>query len=135
MMNLLLGNRVKELRIEMGLSQSELGRRVGYTKQGISKIEKNQNKYSDFNLIDKLAYELNCTRDYLIGLSEKKDTMRNGLKPLISIDPNWELQKALNEACLKNRDLAKTFLDCATKLNKEEQRIVINLLELILYKK
>lgn len=131
-MNILLGNRVKELRNECGLTQGELGIRVGYTKQAISKIEKNQQRYDDFELIDKLAYELNCTRDYLIGLSNKKDELRNGLKPLLYRDPDAELQKSLSEACLKNRNLAKVFIECAYKLNHGEQAIVINLLKLIL---
>lgn len=130
-MNLLLGNRIKELRTQCGLTQGELGKRVGYTKQGISRIEKNLNKYNDFKLIDQLAYELECTRDYLIGLTDEKDKLRNGLKPLISIDPNWELQKSLNEACLKNAELADIFIQCANKLDKTEQTIVINLLKLI----
>lgn len=63
------GDRVKQLRKEMKWTQEELGNRVDLKKSTISEIENNK-KDAGRKAITKIATVLNCTTDYLLGLSD-----------------------------------------------------------------
>ena len=72
-----LGARVKQLRTEAGLSQSELAQRIGYSsKTAISKIE---NDTLDINrsTVVALAKALNTTPIYLLGWENKDEPSEN----------------------------------------------------------
>ena len=60
-----LGERIKERREELGLTQLQLARALGVTPQHISVIEKNKRAPS-LDSLAKLAQELGVTTDYLI---------------------------------------------------------------------
>lgn len=62
----MIGKRVKELRIEKGLSQQELGLAIGVTKVSICGYENGTRIPTLDNLI-KLAEVLETTTDYLLG--------------------------------------------------------------------
>jgi len=59
-----LGDRVRELRREKGLTQRDLAKMTGITS--IGKIEVNEGTVSLKNL-EKLANFFNCSTDYLLG--------------------------------------------------------------------
>ena len=60
-----LGERIKEKRDELGLTQLQLAQALEVTPQHISVIEKNKRAPS-LDLLAKLAHELGVTTDYLI---------------------------------------------------------------------
>lgn len=68
-MNNILGKRLKELRISKELTQEEVGKHVGESKETIYKWEKGLRnlKASD---VKKLSDFFNCTSDYLIGRAD-----------------------------------------------------------------
>ncbi|WP_278554722.1 helix-turn-helix domain-containing protein [Parvimonas micra] len=68
-----LGDRVKQKREEMGLSQEELADKMGYkSKTSIHKIEQG---ITDLPLskVEELAKVLNVTTSYLMGWENKKE--------------------------------------------------------------
>ena len=62
-----LGERIKELRLEKGLTQPELAKIIGVSNGIISVWENNVNE-PKANFIKRLATALDVTSDYLLGL-------------------------------------------------------------------
>ena len=63
-------NRLKELRIQKGLNQSELGNLLGVQAAAISKYETNAVSLAE-ETIFRLCSIFNITSDYLLGLSDE----------------------------------------------------------------
>lgn len=61
-----IGKTIKELRKEMGLSQTQLAKIVGYSQSVIAKWEKDESE-PNAKAILKLAKALDCSCDYLLG--------------------------------------------------------------------
>ena len=66
-----LGNKLKQLRIDKGFSQSELARRVGITKSMISSYE-NSMRLPSYDVLIELVRCFHVSTDYLLGVSSKK---------------------------------------------------------------
>lgn len=62
----MIGKRLKELRIQKGLSQQELGTAIGVTKVSICGYE-NGSRLPNLEKLVKLAEVLETTTDYLLG--------------------------------------------------------------------
>ena len=62
----MIGKRVRELRIKLGLSQQELGKAIGITKVSICGYE-NGSRIPNLENLVKLAHTLETTTDYLLG--------------------------------------------------------------------
>lgn len=107
------GDRVKQRRLELELTQEELAKRCGYgTKATISKIEKNDmipyTKFAD------IAKALDCNPAYLMGWEDEcgnKRKLSNG-----------------NKIALKDVKLLTLY----SQLNKKNQDIVVNLINSLL---
>lgn len=68
-----VGERIRQRRIELGLTQMELSLRMGYTsKAAICKVEKNGNNITT-DRISKFAKALGVTESYLMGWEESGD--------------------------------------------------------------
>ena len=63
---MLLGERIKNLRKSKGLTQSELGEKLGLTKVSISCYE-NGTRFPDLETFELLVDALETTPDYLLG--------------------------------------------------------------------
>ena len=63
---MLIGKRIKELRIEKGLSQQELGTAIGVTKVSVCGYE-NGTRLPNLEKLVKLAEVLQTETDYLLG--------------------------------------------------------------------
>lgn len=61
--------RLRELRKEKGLTQTELGALIGYKKMSISDWEV-RGKQPDYDVLIKLVKVLNTTADYLLGITD-----------------------------------------------------------------
>ncbi|MBX3082941.1 MAG: helix-turn-helix transcriptional regulator [Anaerolineae bacterium] len=65
----MLAKRLKERRELIGLTQTELGQRVGRTKQQIYRYEQGENE-PDATTLALLSKELGASADYLLGLTD-----------------------------------------------------------------
>lgn len=67
-----IGERIKTKRLELGLTQEELAKKVGYkTKSSINKIELGLNDITQSRIV-KFANALNTTVSYLMGWDEEE---------------------------------------------------------------
>lgn len=74
-----IGERIKECREKLGLSQEELAIRMGYsTRSSISRIEKGQNEISQ-SKVKEFAKILNTTPEYLMGISDNYQEKLEGV--------------------------------------------------------
>ncbi len=74
----MLNEKIKELRIAYGISQVELARRLGVSKQCVSNWE-NDNVQPSVEMLIQIARFFNVTTDYLLGLDENDTIDVSGL--------------------------------------------------------
>ena len=67
----MLNEQIKKLRTAKGISQVQLAKHLGVTKQSISNWE-NDNIQPSIEMLIKLAEHFNVSTDYMLGLSNKK---------------------------------------------------------------
>lgn len=72
------GTRLRDLRIRAGLTQKQLGERIGVTKSVISFYELRERTPSPEVLV-KLASVFHVTSDYLLGIEKGKSVDISGL--------------------------------------------------------
>lgn len=74
----MLGQVIRRLRIERGIKQEELGRRVGVSKQSVSNWE-NDNIMPSIELLVRLADYFGVSTDYLLCREERRSLDVTGL--------------------------------------------------------
>lgn len=100
-----IGERIKELRSKKKLTQSELAEQVGLSYIQIGRYEKHKSRPSA-DVLQKLADALDTTTDYLMnGNSEEIASGKITDRDLI------DLFKAVEELDSSDQELVKTFLD------------------------
>ncbi|MDE6029082.1 MAG: helix-turn-helix domain-containing protein [Clostridiales bacterium] len=62
-----LGERIKDLRTELGLSQKQLADKIGAAANTVSQYESGKSRTS-IDVLANLAVALDTTTDYLLGL-------------------------------------------------------------------
>lgn len=72
------GSRLKELRLQSGLTQQQLAKQIGITKSVISYYELLERSPSPEILI-KLSYTFHVSTDYLLGIESTKKLDISGL--------------------------------------------------------
>ena len=65
-------DRLKEKRVEAGLTQAELATRAGVTARTIQNYELGTRKPQNVEVVQKLADVLNTTTDYLLGNADRQ---------------------------------------------------------------
>jgi len=91
------GERVRARRIELGISQEELAKRLGYTSRStINKIENGTNDVVQTRVVD-FARALQTTISYLMAWDETTDLFCKMLVPDIN-DMEVEVIKALRKS-------------------------------------
>ena len=95
----MIGERIKQLRIEKGYSITELAEVSGVSKSYLSYIERKLQNNPSLQFLTKLLVPLDTTIEYLIGNNPIKDnsTIKDHL------DEEWKeiLQKAISEGMNK----------------------------------
>lgn len=64
-----IGNRIKELRLEQNMKQSDLAKAIGVAVNTVCQYEKGTSKVS-IDVLANLAVVLDTTTDYLLGLTD-----------------------------------------------------------------
>ena len=109
-----IGERIKQKRIEKGLSQRDLAKRMQYSNHStIGKIERGQVDLSQ-SRIEEFAEVLNVSVSYLIGLDEE-----------IKADPIGTAERHFE--MIADEDLNEIF-DDFKKLSKQQKKIVKDLI-------
>ena len=76
----MLNHQIRTLRLVRGMSQVELARRLGVTKQSVSNWE-NDNIQPSIEMLKKLANIFSVSTDYLLGLEKEEFIDVSGLPP------------------------------------------------------
>ncbi len=77
----MLDKRIRQLRLERGINQKELGNAVGVSKQSVSNWE-NGNIMPSIDLLIRLADVFGVSTDYLLGREEGRTLNVDGLTNL-----------------------------------------------------
>lgn len=72
------GENLKNLRKRRGMTQNELGAKVGLSKAVVSKYE-NGMGYPSFDVLVRIAQFFDVTTDYLLGVTKGKNVDVSGL--------------------------------------------------------
>ena len=67
----MFGDRIKELRLSLGLNQIEFGKSLNVTKQSVSNWEKG-NIQPSIDMLIRIASLYSVSTDYILGLNEKR---------------------------------------------------------------
>ena len=76
----MLAQRIRELRCSRKMSQVELAKHLGISKQSISNWE-NDNIQPSIEMLVKLSKVFSVSTDYLLGLEQTSDLDVSGLSP------------------------------------------------------
>lgn len=83
LMDVTPGEQIKELRVLEGMSQEELGRRVGVQRAAINKYEKGTVTNIPIQTIEKIAYVFNVSPNYIVGwLDDNRNPLSVEVKTL-----------------------------------------------------
>ncbi len=75
--NVYIGNKIRSLRLILGMNQTDLGKKMGVTFQQVQKYEKGYNKIVASKLFD-LSTKINVPINYFFeGFNEKKELQPN----------------------------------------------------------
>jgi len=74
----MLGTRIKQLRMSLGLNQIEFGKKLNVSKQSVSNWE-NGNIMPSIDILIKISTIFSVSADYLLGLDEKRTLDVSGL--------------------------------------------------------
>ena len=74
----MFSERVKELRLSLGINQVEFGRRLNVSKQCVSNWE-NGNIQPSIDMLRKIAERFSVSADYLLGLDDIRTIDVTGL--------------------------------------------------------
>lgn len=78
----MLNQRIRELRTACNMSQVDLARRLGVTKQSVSNWE-NDNILPSIEMLIRIARVFSVSTDYLLGLNETDTLNVAGLPPTV----------------------------------------------------
>lgn len=99
------GERVRARRIELGLSQEELAKSLGYTSRStINKIENGTNDVVQTKVVD-FARALDTTIPYLMAWDENSDIYKDQLVPDLN-----DMEKIVIRAMRKSDRLTKQMI-------------------------
>ncbi|CCW08033.1 MULTISPECIES: helix-turn-helix domain-containing protein [Bacillus] len=102
-----IGKRVKEIRAELKMSQSQFAESIGVSKSLISLIELGR-KNPSVETIDKIAKKGNVSIDYIMGRIDNRSSSKNETSK-VKIELN-------------------TAVDRIEKLTEDQQRFIIKML-------
>lgn len=104
----MFGNKLKELRINRGLSQDELGRILNTSGKNISSWERGITR-PDIDTLKHISEFFNVSSDYLLSIQEEDDSKIH------------QLEHFLHEAGIDNINKALQILQILKENNKDKK--------------
>ncbi len=89
----MIGDRVKNLRLEKKMSLSELAEQAGVAKSYLSSLERNLQRNPSIQFLEKIASVLNVPVDYLIHEHIDSDTLDSDWMKLVKEAMNSGISK------------------------------------------
>lgn len=104
-----IGNKIREARKELGLTQTEFAKKIGSTRSTVSDLEKGINKGGNFKLINNIAkvshkplsYFIDEDSNFQIGIYDVMDNIFNEMIERDLVDDNGDFDASLNEKILE----------------------------------
>lgn len=116
-----IGDRIRYRREELGYSQDELARRLGYkSRSSINKIEKDASGLPQTK-IAAIASALNTTPSYIMGWEEtqkKNDTLSDIILKMNEDEELFEMVVALSKLGFEKREAVKSVLNAFSVVDK-----------------
>lgn len=108
-----IGDRIKNRRLELGLTQEEVAKKAGYkSRSSINKIELSRDL--PLTKVKEVARILDCTPSYLLGWEDKEQL----------------IETAKTDVMLSNmEDKLKQYALKLSKLPKEKQDLVLKMID------
>ena len=103
-----IGERIKERRLELGMTQEELADKVGFkTRASVSRLE-GGDRNIPISKLKKLAEVLDTTIGYLMGMEDNSGTMREAIE---FIDKDSVLHKITDLLFTYKKEFKKSDLE------------------------
>lgn len=96
----MLGSQMKKIRQTRGMSQVELARQLGISKQSVSNWE-NDHSVPTIDLLKKLCQVFSCSADYLLELSTENDIIIDTTD--LTIEQRENIRRITNDLAKMNR--------------------------------
>lgn len=124
-MNICPGTRIKELRTLFGMSQEELGRRVGVQRAAINKYEKGTVTNIPIQTIERIARTFDVSPNYIVGWDDSNTNplavevrLLQGIKNIYGSDV-VELLESYVEVTNEGRDKIKQYTNDIWKIHRK----------------
>jgi len=115
-----IGERIKSIRLEKGLTLQELGAKVGLSHASLSKYESGNVPNIPINRISDIAKALDVDPGYLMGWNEDESPQKKLVNELIELTSqskiNWESELSI---FTDSSQLSKYFYDLSYKYKPE----------------
>lgn len=109
-----IGERIRQRRIELGLSQEEVSIKAGYkSRSSVNKLESSRNL--PLSKVEKMATALECTPAYLMGWEDENGEPETNQESYYIDDDAREMAQFLFE----NPEY-KVLFDASRKVSKED---------------
>jgi transcriptional regulator with XRE-family HTH domain len=119
---LLIGQRIRQRRMEIDISQHALGKHLGVSFQQVQKYEKGVNRVSAVRLIE-IAKFLNVETEYFIGDMHKKKRSNGELQTSAFMATKEGVQIIAAMIAIKTPELRQSVIEIARKLAGAEGHV------------
>ena len=104
-----IGNKIRDVRKELGLTQTEFAKKIGSTRSTVSDLEKGINKGGNFKLINNIAkvshkplsYFIDEDSNFQLGIYDVMDNIFNEMIERDLVDDYGNFSPELNEKILE----------------------------------
>lgn len=126
----MVGKRVKQMRIQRGMSQEELAKAIGYKgRDSVCRIESGETAVKGKTLIA-LAQALDCSTRYLLGEIDKPYYYGANILTEDEIENIDNSQMSLQLlSYIHDSDSVKAITELARRLSEDKRRVVISVME------
>lgn len=116
---MVIGQRIKQRRLELNMTQEELAQKVGYTnKSTIARIETGTNQLRQSKIYE-IAKALDTTPGYIMGWEDEEPSKEENLTP--------EMARLI--AMMTRNKIISQYVEKLFKLNERDRSIVFSLID------
>ena len=110
------GKKLKDIRINKGITQEDVAKAIGISKPMISYYENNTSKLDEEKVM-KLCVLFNCTIRDITGIEEKKETINKNIKQ----EENIKIEETIKDLIELNDNSKKIIQELIKLLKSMEQ--------------